>query len=99
MQSGAPMPHSQGISNNPYPDQSIQSHILTPIYLIYILIESSRVRLGIPKGPFPASLPVKISKELLSSSVLDICSLFLNLLDLVNLILCPIGKDHADARC
>jgi hypothetical protein len=53
------MSHSQGPSNNPYPgtNQSIP-HIAT-YFFRSILILSSHLRLGLPKGLFPVGLPVK----------------------------------------
>ena len=50
-----------------------------------ILILSSHLRLGLPKVLFPVGLPVKILKELLSSSILATCPAHLNLLDLITL--------------
>ena len=50
-----------------------------------ILILSSHVRLGLPKGLFPAGLPVKILKALLPSYILATCPAHLNLLDLITL--------------
>ena len=68
---------SQGISNNPYLDPIL---VLIPIYLRSILILSSHLRLGLPKGLFPAGF-----KELLPSSILAIWFAHLNLLDLITL--------------
>jgi hypothetical protein len=59
MEPGGSMPHSQGLSNNSY-----------PISLRSILILFSHVRLGLPKGLFPAGVPVKILKPYLPSSFL-----------------------------
>ena len=53
------MPHSQGLSNNPYPE-STQLPALIPISSRSILILSSHLRLGLSKGLFPLGLPVKI---------------------------------------
>ena len=53
MKPGGLMPHLQELSNNPYPISSRS-----------ILILSSHLRLGLPKGLFPEGLPVKILKAL-----------------------------------
>ena len=47
---------------------------MIPISLSAILILSSHLRLGLPKGLFPAGVPVKILKELLPAhlSLLDL---------------------------
>ena len=57
------MPHSQGLNQS-------QFLVLIPICLRSILILSSHLRLGLPKGLFPAGVPVEILKELLSSYIL-----------------------------
>jgi hypothetical protein len=64
------MPHHKGspiilILNgiNPIP-------VLIPISLRSILILSSYLRLGLPKGTFPIGLPVNILKALLHSSIM-----------------------------
>ena len=51
------MPYSQGLSNyhNPEPTQSL---VLIPISLRSILILPSHVCLFLPKGLFPAGVPV-----------------------------------------
>ena len=58
---------------------------LIPISSRSILILSSQLRLGLPKGLFPVGLPVKVLKALLSSSILATCPAHLNLLDLITL--------------
>ena len=50
-----------------------------------ILILTSHLRRGLPKGLFPIGLPVKILKALLPSSFLVTCPAHLNLLDLITL--------------
>ena len=60
---------------------------LIPIYLRSIIILSSHLPLGLPKGLFPVGVPVKILKGLLSSSILATWPAYLNLLDLVALII------------
>ena len=50
-----------------------------------LLILSSHIRLGLPKGLFPVGLPVKILKTLLPSSILATCPVHLNLVDLTTL--------------
>ena len=55
------MPHSQGLSNNSYPEPNQpNSPSLIPISSMSILILSSHLRLGLPKGLFPVGLPVNI---------------------------------------
>ena len=76
------MPHSQGLSNNSYPEQN--PHLI-PISSRSILILSSHLHLGLPKGLFPVRLLVKILKGLLPSSILATCPANLNLLDLITL--------------
>ena len=62
------MPHSQGLPNNPYPGPNQpNSSLLISISLKSILILSSNLRLGLPKGLFPVGLPVKILKAFLHS--------------------------------
>ena len=56
------MTHSQGLSNNSYPEPNQPNSS--------ILILSSHLHLGLPKGLFPVGLPVKILKALLPSSIL-----------------------------
>jgi hypothetical protein len=58
------MPHSQGLSNNPEPNQLV----LKPICLRSIRILSSHLHLGLPINLSTAGVPVEILKELLSSS-------------------------------
>ena len=67
MEPGASMPHSQGLSNNPYSEQN------QPNSSRSILILSSHLRLGLPKYLFPVGLPVNILKALLPSSILATC--------------------------
>ena len=72
MEPGGSMPHSQGLSNNPYPEPN-QPNSLS------LQILSSHLRLSLPKGLFPVGLPVKIFKALLPSSILATCHAHLNL--------------------
>ena len=86
MEPGGSMPHSQGLSNNPYPElNQPNSSYLIPIYIKSILILSSHLRLGLHEGLFPVGLPVKILKAFLPSSILATCHAYLNLLDLITL--------------
>ena len=84
MEPGGSTPHSQGLSNNPYPEPNPSNSLLIPISSRSILILSSHLHLGLPKGLFPASLPVKILKAL-PSSILATCPVRLSLLDLITL--------------
>ena len=77
------MPHLQGLSNNPYPQPNQSNSSYIPISLISILILSSHLRLGLPKGLLPVGLPVNILKALLLSSILATYPAHLNLLDLI----------------
>ena len=79
------MQHSQESSNNPYPEMNQPNSSLVPISLMSILILSSHLRLGLPKGLFPVGLRAKILKVLLPSSILTACPAHLNLLDLITL--------------
>ena len=82
------MLHSQGLSNNSYPEPNQPKlPALIPISSRSILILSSHLRIGLPKGLFPVGLPVKILKALLPSSILATCPAYLNLLDLITLTL------------
>ena len=65
--------------------ESIQFLVLTPIFLGYILILSSRVRLSLPRGLFSVGLPIKILNALLPSSILATFPVNINLLDLITL--------------
>ena len=68
------MQHSQGLSNNPYPEPNQPKlPTLIPISSMSILILSSHLRLGLPKGLLPVDLLVKILKALLPSSILATC--------------------------
>ena len=53
--------------------ESIQLLVLIPISLIFILMFSSNLRLGIPKGLLPVGLPVKMLKAFLPSYILPTC--------------------------
>jgi hypothetical protein len=56
-----------------------------PISLRLILILSSHLRLGLPKGLFPPGLPVNNLKVLLASYILATRPVHLNLLDLITM--------------
>ena len=85
MEPGGSMPHSQGLSNNSYPEPNQPNYLqLIPISSRSILILSFHLCLGLPKGLFPVGLPVKILKALLPFSILATCPAYLNLLDLIN---------------
>ena len=61
------MPHSQGLSNNPYPEPNQPNSPQPNTSSRTILILSSHLRLDLHKGIFPVGLPVKILKALLPS--------------------------------
>ena len=84
MESGGPVPHSQGLSNNPYPEPYYPIPRIDTYILSYILILYSHLRLGLPNVLFPVGLPVNILKAL-PSSILVTRPEKLNLLDLINL--------------
>ena len=63
--------------------ESTQFLVLIPISLKSTLILSSHLRLGLPKGIFPAGVPVKVLKALIPSSILAIRPAHLSLLDLI----------------
>jgi hypothetical protein len=70
MEPGGSMQHSQGLSNNPYPElYQPKLSALIPVFSRSILILSSHQRLDLPIGLFPVGLPVKILKALLPSSI------------------------------
>ena len=72
------MPHSQGLSNNPYSEpKSTQFLVLIPISLRSILILSLHLCLGLPTGLFPLGVHVKILTDL-PSSILATRSAHLN---------------------
>ena len=77
---------STGVSNNPYPEPNQHNPVvLIPISLRFILILSSHLCIGLPKGLFPVGLPVEILKAFLPSSILTTCPAHLKLLDLITL--------------
>ena len=81
METGSSMPHTQGLSNNPYPEPNQSTRtiylkyllVLTPIYFKYIVILFSHPPLGLPRGLFPVGLPANILKEHVTSSIVAIC--------------------------
>ena len=81
------MPHSQGLSNNPFPETNRlnYSNLYVLISLGSILILCSHPRLGLPEFFFPIGLPDKILKAVLPSSILATCPAHRNLLDLITL--------------
>ena len=81
------MPHWQGLSNNTYPESNHSNSWYWHLFLRLILIFSCQLRLGTPRGFFPAGLPVKILKTLLPSSNLATWPVHLNLLDSITLII------------
>ena len=79
MEPGGSMLHSQGLSDNPYPDsnQPNYPHWYLPISSRSILIVSSHLHLGLPIGVFLAGLPVKFphSGRLIHLNLLDLITL------------------------
>ena len=64
MEPGGSMPHSQGLSDNIYPDSNqTQFLVLIPISLRSILILSSHLRQGLREGLFPAGVLLKFWKH------------------------------------
>ena len=89
------MPHSQGLSNNPYPELNELNSSYWYIFLLRpIPILSSHLRLDLPNGLFPVVLSVKILKALLPSSILATCPAYLNLLQLAICEHVLYGKYH-----
>ena len=86
MESGDTMPHSQGLSNNPYPEPDQPNSLYW--YLFFFKIYSNIVLPSTPRTSWrylSYRLPVKILKALLPSSLLATWPAYLNLLDLVTL--------------
>ena len=81
MEPGGSMPHSQGLSNNSYPEPK------QPNYPHLFKVHSNIVLPSTPRPPqrYISCLPVKILKALLPSSILTTCPVHLNLLDLITL--------------
>ena len=77
------MPHSQGLFNNHYPEPNQPNYphwflsLQGPFYIV--LLSTPRP----PQRSLSCSLPVKILKALLPSSILVTCPAHLNLLDLI----------------
>ena len=70
MKPGGLMPHSQGPSNNPYPELNQPN---STYYTFFFKVHSNIVlpsTLALPNGLFPVDLPVKILKALIPSSIL-----------------------------
>ena len=77
------MLHSQGLSNNPYPEPNqTQSLVLIPISAVILF---SHLCLGLPKDLFPVGLPGRILKALLPPFIMATWPAHLNLLDLITL--------------
>ena len=77
------MPHSQGFSNNPYPEPNQPN---SSYYNLILKVDSyivSCLCLGLPEGLFLVGEPVKILKVLLPSSILATWPAHLNLLDFI----------------
>ena len=70
---------------NPIPCRINPIPHIDTYFLKSIVILSSHLSLGLPKGIFPAGVPVKILKALLRSSILAILPAYLDLLGLASL--------------
>ena len=88
------MPHSQGSPIIPILSRINPIPRTDTYFLRYILILSSHLRLGLPKGLFPVGLLVKILKALLPFSILATCPAHLNLLDLITLTKVSYNKEN-----
>ena len=77
------MLHSQGLSNNTYPELNQSNFLYSHLFLLDLL--SFHLCQGLPKDLFPVNLPVKIIKSLLPSSILATSTAHFNLLDLITL--------------
>ena len=103
MEPSGPTTHLQGLSNNKYPERN-QSNSLNCHHLRSILIVSSRLCVGLPRGLFPVSLPVNILKGLLTSCILAIYPAHLNLLDLITIntfkyhVFVPMGRFQLEKK-
>ena len=64
------MPHSQGLSNIPYPESNQHNSLIETYFFQIHSIISSYLRLSLPKRVSPLGLPVKILKTLLPSPIL-----------------------------
>jgi hypothetical protein len=80
------MPHSRGLSSNPYPESN---QLISSYWYLFslrsILILSSHLSLGLPKGLFPVGVPVKTLKAFLHSSILATWPAHLNFIGLITL--------------
>ena len=80
------MSHTQELSNNPCPEPNQPNSSYWYIFFLsYILILSSHLRLGFPKGLFPGVVPIKILRALLTYSFLARWSAHLSHLDVITL--------------
>ena len=79
------MPHSQGLSINPYSECRINPIPRTDAY--FFKIHSNIFLPSTPRDLFPVGGPVKILKALLRSSILATLQVHLNFLDLITLII------------
>jgi hypothetical protein len=68
------MSHSQGFSNNSYPEPK-QS------------LEPTPISNDLPEGTIPTNLSVKILNALLPNRILTTCSVHLNILGLITLVI------------
>jgi hypothetical protein len=86
------MPCSKEPSTGPYPE-SCESNPHHPIlYLRYILVLSTHLRLGIPRGFFPFGVPTNVLYAFLFSPIRATCLAHLILLYLIILII--LGEEY-----
>ena len=62
MKTGGSMPHSQGLSNNPYPEPNQPNFSYYNFFRVHSNIVL-HLSLGLPKGLFSLGLPIRILKS------------------------------------